>query len=103
MLTTRLLPEPRFRMRGAIPSYAFSVLTRKTLLLLRPNYIKWRMKFPYFSYSLLPKAPSFCASCSQRNFWEAGFLLTLEKSSRIRNKLTWLYMASGNPVFVGMT
>ena len=34
-----------------------------------------------------PKGATFCASCSQRNFWEAAVPLALEKSSRIRNKL----------------
>ena len=55
-------------------------INRENLLLLCANYIKWRLQLPYFSFSLLPKAPPFCANCSQRNFQEAGVLLALEKS-----------------------
>jgi hypothetical protein len=57
-------------------------INREIMLLLCANYIKWRLQLPYFSFSLLPKASHFCANCSQRNFWEAGVLLTLEKSRK---------------------
>jgi hypothetical protein len=49
-----------------------------------------------------PKVATFLCQLQSEISGKRGVLLALKKSSRIRKKLTWLYMASGNAVFAGM-
>jgi len=90
-------------MSGAIPTYAFNAITGKILLLLCANYIKWMLQLPYFSFSLLPKAPLFVPAAAREISGKRPSPWRWRKAAEFGiNYVTWLYMASGNTVFAGM-